>query len=177
MRRRQENGATVVADVEGAIFVFITPTSGQVALTIRPAEWSTCVRLIVAIRLKWETEGGGGGGGQNTGEKRRDALKEKGQTLRGKRTWLPASGMSAASRLAAIHYPSLLKYYAHWLMLTAWPEGGDCVGKCVCLHLVPAASKSHFYRQNFCKQHDCKFLEGFWDRCLWEALVKSTMRN
>ena len=28
----------------------LPPTSGQVAPTIRPAEWSTCARLIVAIR-------------------------------------------------------------------------------------------------------------------------------
>lgn len=43
--------------------------------------------------------------------------------------------MSAASRLAAICYPTLLKYRAHWLMLTARPEGGNSVGKyaCVCL--------------------------------------------
>lgn len=48
-------------------------------------------------------------------EKRRSAreTEEKGQTLRGKLTWPPASGMSAASRLVAIHYPSLFKYYAH----------------------------------------------------------------
>lgn len=24
-------------------------------------------------------------------------------------------------------------------MLTVWPEGGECVGKCVCLHLSPTA--------------------------------------
>lgn len=47
--------------------------------------------------------------------KRRTAreTKEKGQTLRGKPTWPPSSGMSAVSRLVAIHYPGLLKYYIH----------------------------------------------------------------
>lgn len=39
---KKVNRAVVVADVEGAIFILITPphthTSGQVALTIRPAE-------------------------------------------------------------------------------------------------------------------------------------------
>lgn len=41
--------------------------------------------------------------------------------------------MSAASRLAAICYPTLLKYRAHWLMLTARPESGNGVGKYSCL--------------------------------------------
>lgn len=52
----------------------------------------------------------------------------------------PPGCLSAASRLVAIHYPAQLKYYAHWLMLTVWPEGGERVGKCVCLRLCPAVS-------------------------------------
>lgn len=118
--------------------------------------------------------------GGNTGEREathceRDERKR--QTLRGKPTWPPASRMSAVSRLVAIHSPSLLKYYAHWLTLTAWPEGGDCVGKCVCLHLGLAGSKIPFLLPKSCKQHDFGFLGGFLGRCLWVALLKSTERN
>lgn len=70
----------------------------------------------------------------------REREREKREKGEKKPTWLAARGMSAASRLVAIHYPSLLKYYAHWLMLTVWPEGGECVGKRVCLHLSPTVS-------------------------------------
>lgn len=93
-------------------------------------------------------------------ERRCMARKTMGQrqTLRGKPTWPRASGMSAASRLVAIHYPNLLKYYAQWLMLTGWPEGGNCGGKCVCLHFSPAASKFPFYSLET-KKKSLEFLE------------------
>lgn len=45
-------------------------------------------------------------------------------------------------------------------MLTAWPEGGDCVGKCVCLHLGPAASNFYFYSQSPAENMTTDFL-GF----------------
>lgn len=59
------------------------------------------------------------------------AAERERQSCRGKPTWMCANGTSALSRLVAIPYPKRLKYYAGWLMLTAWPLSGDCVGNCV----------------------------------------------
>lgn len=121
-------------------------------------------------------------GRQRTQERKRKERRKNrgGETFfffgGGKPTWPPASRMSAVSRLVAIHYPDLLKYYAHWLMLTAWPEGGDCVGKCVCLHFkAPAAFQIPFRRScclpKSCKQHERWLPEGF-VRSSREALPK-----
>ncbi len=169
----------VAADVEAAIHVFITPhfwaggSHNKTCWVKYLCEINSCDKAVMRDRREGDKEMRGEGRIQEN-EKRCTAreTKEKGQTLRGKPTWPHASGMSAASRLVAIRYPSLLKYYTHWLMLTVWPEGGDCVGKCVCLHLDPAASKSHFPLPKSCKQHDCGFSWGF----LRQMFTRSTLK-
>ncbi len=141
----------MVGDVKGAISVFITPhfraggSHNKTRWVKYLCEINSCDKAVTRDRK-------GAGikscrGRQKRGERKEERWQKRGQTSRRKPTWLPASGMSAVSRLVTIHYPSLLKYYALWLMLTAWPEGGDCVDKCVCLHLGRAASKRRFYSE------------------------------
>lgn len=123
--------------------------------------------------------------------RRRSGIVREGQGGK-KSTWPPASGMSAVSRLVAIHYPGLLKYYAHWLMLTVWPEGGECVGKRVCLHSAalqpsdpsPANDAAHFWstclrevfkinkeRRNYC----WAFFVSWWLLLLGDEGMQDTM--
>lgn len=85
------------------------------------------------------------------------AAEREWQSCRGKPTWMCANGTSARSRLVAIRYPKRLKYYAGWLMLTAWPLRGDCVA--IVSVFLQDCSKFHF-----CGQGDYGFLEVLFGR-------------